>query len=53
MDERHTALDSVAAYGSVSYGELPAARLHAVLESAEPSKGDVARVYQVLSETPL
>ena len=46
-----TALESVAAYGSVSYGILPAARLKAVMLGEVPSDAESAQVYQALTET--
>ncbi|WP_371348913.1 recombinase family protein [Ancylobacter sp. IITR112] len=46
-----TALEAVAAYGSVSYGILPAARLKAVMLGEVPSDAESAQVHQALTET--
>ncbi|MEQ1954388.1 hypothetical protein [Mesorhizobium sp. CN2-181] len=50
---RNTALESAAAHGSTSYGPLTPVRLHAVLRGSQPSRTELAAVYQALSETPL
>lgn len=48
-----TALESAAAHGSVSYGDLTPDRLLAVLLGEKPVGGEFSQVYQALSETPL
>ena len=48
-----SALESVAAYGSVSYGTISPERMKAVLLGAVPSEAEGVRVHQALSETPL
>jgi hypothetical protein len=53
MENRRTALESAAAHGSTSHGDLPAQRLRAVLLGAEPTSAELARIFQALSETPL
>lgn len=47
-----SALESVAAYGSVSYGVLPPARLRAVLLGEVPSAAERVQIHQALTETP-
>lgn len=49
---RSTALEAVAAHGSISYGILPAARLKAIMLGDTPSKAESPRVHQALTETP-
>ena len=49
----NTALESAAAHGSTSYGPLTPARLYAILHGGQPSRTELAAVYQALSETPL
>ena len=46
-----SALESVAAYGSVSYGVLPPARLRAVLLGEVPSAAERVQIHQALTET--
>lgn len=53
VENRRTALESAAAHGSTSYGELSPQRLRAVLLGAEPTSAESARIFQALSETPL
>jgi hypothetical protein len=52
MKTLRTALESAAAHGGVSYGQLSAERLRAILLGDEPSQAEMARVFQALSETP-
>lgn len=47
-----TALESTAAHGSVSYGEIASERLRAILLGEEPAQDEFARVHQALTETP-
>jgi hypothetical protein len=53
MKSQRTALESAASHGGVSYGHLPAQRLRAILLGDEPSRSEMAQVFQALSETPL
>jgi len=53
VSQQRTALETAAAHGSVSYGDLPAQRLRAILLGEEPRQGELSRVFQALSETPL
>lgn len=46
-----SALESVAAYGSVSFGLLPPARLRAVLLGEVPSAAERVQIHQALTET--
>lgn len=48
---RSTALEAVAAHGSISYGLLPAARLKAIMLGDAPSEAESAQVHQALTET--
>lgn len=47
-----TALESVAAHGSVSYGMLPVPRLKTIMLGDMPSDAESAQVHQALTETP-
>ncbi|MFG1270533.1 hypothetical protein V5F40_21525 [Xanthobacter sp. DSM 14520] len=47
-----TALESVAAYGSVSYGLLAPERLRAVLLGDVASPAERVQIHQALTETP-
>lgn len=48
-----TALESAAAHGSMSYGQLSPQRLRDVLLGSEPDAAESARIFQALAETPL
>lgn len=47
-----TVLEMYAQHGSVSYGELSASRLRAILLGAAPAREELSRVGQALMEMP-